>query len=359
MKKAKLLMALSSLSLVSTSIPVVSTSCSTEFNFDGEYSEADVLCTNLYNNDWINTNFKYEGQDWSTPSNPNMDTDYGDTAALTYFKDNLKTVKQYVACLIYSIMLAFHEINGEGHPTIKIKIEDSDFVYDNRTKLFTLFFTLLYYDYEQNKYVPYYKVRTTQGKQLQVLRVCKYNNDLVSIAVGSSYNDKQFFLDFGLEISFYGSNGFTEWQDVNALNTTTRNYIDGLAIYYIPSSIIPSNAKFKENNIEIWIFENLDELNYKKTGEDIEIKRGDIDKELYLYALVIDVNGFATLMSGANLKASVSPADCAVVNAHSVMLGIYPTNASAWVGAEVKLSISVEFALGVITEAVFNLVLVD
>ena len=69
MKKAKLLTSLSTIVVAGTTVPVVSTSCSDQFNFDGTYTSEQILGLDKYSarNNWIKENFLYEGQPWSIP----------------------------------------------------------------------------------------------------------------------------------------------------------------------------------------------------------------------------------------------------------------------------------------------------
>ena len=364
MKKVKLLTSLSTLSLVAATVPVVSTSCSEQFNFDGEYKQEDVfgstgaISEQWYNNDWIKDNFRYKGKNWSTPKDLNMDSGYNDPKAIKYLNDNIKSVKQFVGCIIYSLMWTYVEANRTAYP-VKFRISESDFVYNRKSKTFSFDFTFELFDYIYYEYVPDFKVRTRQGAKLKILRECEFSDDvtsenkLMSIAVGQSFDANQMFVDFGLEINLYNGLTFSSWQDLNTLNEETKDYVDGVGILYVPAWLF-NGGKFKDTNLSVWIYDR-----YNQSSEDyftpsssnnvIKFKSSACDgTKIFLYPILLNVNGVLSLMNAYyKVNAYIRNTEAlqiATVNANGSMFGIIPGEALKRV-KNAPLVILIEFTL--------------
>lgn len=359
MKKLKLLTSLSTLALSSTIVPIVSTSCSEEFSFDGEYDQRDVLgqsfipCDEWYENEWINKNLKYNDKDWSVPADPEMNESYNDPKAIAYLNSNFKSVRQFIGFMIYSIMLKYVESGqSETEEYLQVKISDSVFDYDSTTKRFTMQFTLSYFDQEENTYIPSYRVRTKKGESLKLLRVCKYTEKINSFVIGSTYEFNEKFLNFGLEISTYNTNisEFEEWQDLNTMNIQTKDYVTSLTAFYFPSSLCET-AQFKQSNIQIWIFDNNEDSlapitkRYYEPNETITFDKKWCDgSKLFLYPLVLNVNGIITLMSEYYYDISFEVEDpgssAADICVDFSMLGVIPL--AELIGSEITITINVK-----------------
>ena len=348
MKKVKLLTSLSALTVASATVPVFTTSCSEQFNFDGEYSEEDVLPTGReYDNDWINSYFKINNQNWTTPTNPKMDNGYDDESAIEYLNENLKSVKQFVGCLIYSLMWTYYEIKTGTDP-VRIKISDSDFVYNHNSKTFSFQFTFSLFSYTYFEYIPNFKIRSRSYESLKILQVCDYDKYTNSFTIGHSYNKDQHFIDFGLEISIFNGVNFPDWQDLNSLNVETKDYVDGIAYLYVPKTLFPT-AEFKKNKIDVWMYDRFYTKDYiTPDSEDNVLKFYQFDEEyseIFLYPIVLNINGVVSLMNEF-FKISVAVEDninnkYAIVYAIGSIFGIEPKK--DLVNTEKKLTFTISF----------------
>ena len=269
-----------------------------------------------------------------------MKESFGDPNAISYLNKNIQSVNQFVSLIVYSLMLRYSETEEfSTYGYLKIKISDSVFDYYDQTSIFKMKCTLSYFDKEKNRYIPECKVRTKEGEHLEILRICQYDNNLNSFAIGSSYDSKRLFIDFGLQISAYNveSSTYEDWQDLNTMNVQTKDYVTSLSSFYFPRSLCP-DANFLETEMQTWLLDNnifsyvSTESPYWVPNDDIKyyykmLKGEEAVEYLYIYPIIIYVNGVITLMSAdANIVAEIEEegGPYCYVQAKPSMLGIKP-----------------------------------
>ena len=368
-RKLKLLTSLSTLTLVGTSVPIVSTSCADQYNFDGVYSSEDVLGYDPYSaqNAWIKKYFLYNDQPWSDPKDPFMDDSYDDPQAIAYLKQNMHSVRQYVGSLIYSMMLRFFEImeaeKAAGEQIladpVQIKIYDSDFVFDSTTNAFTMAFSLDVL-YKNNQWYHVAKIRTKTGKKLSILRVCKFGDDLDAMWIGYTYDPESLSIDFGLEVDIYDetTNLWSGWQDLTVLNANTQNFIDGITNLYIPIDIA-HDAIFKDSNPQLWLYES-NSTSYDNPiipvpfgSEDtskstIDFTSADFNK-IKLFKILLNINGIATLLTNQQVKVETNPVDTTgqlIYDASASTLALLPQSGLTTSPIELLLTLQYGETLG-------------
>ena len=343
MKKVKLLTSLSSLAIVVPTIPVVSTSCSEEFNFNGVYTQEQVLGDGLENwytenNTWLQDYLKFAHQDWSDEEFQAFN--YNSDDASTYINKNIRSVKQLVGCLIYSYMLCNAPTVSSENP-LKIKISDSNFAYTHSTNTFTLSFTLSTFDYVKNKYIDNFKIRTRDGNALRILRASKYNSDLNTITIGKSYiyseDDKVCNIDFGLEVSICTDDNYIEWQNLSSTSLQTAGYIDGIVKWYIPAWLSP-NVQFRDGFSYAMIYDCNDYITgpvYRYTFDQIYFDRDKCKGDtIFIYFVFLYVNEVFVLLNSvndSNLRITVTREDSTtngdwiLFSAAGPMIALLPT----------------------------------
>ena len=242
MKRMKLISSLSTLAVIGTSIPIVSTSCSGErYSFDGYYSIAEVL-----SEEWIMKHLSINGNAWNAPEKDLESGGYKDTNAIEYLQQNIDSAKMYINFLIFST--AVEIFNNNEYDVDDLRFVNSYLIYNNLDKTFTFSYEL-WIGATVDECFPYISLRSKSSKPLKIVSVAQLSSERIHESTKLftfAASAKEDTYDYGTEMKLFDKNSvkWSSWQDLSALNNSTKNQLENFSTLYVPNIIAP-DANFK------------------------------------------------------------------------------------------------------------------